>query len=752
MAPGARFVAGVGAGLVALLLNLQPVEIFPSAHMLIGQVPVLAAAILAGPLPGAIAAALGGLPTLQLWGHAWGFLLLVIEAAAVGLLSRRVVPLLVDSLFWLAAPLYFLLTYHLALGMTLLTSTVVWGKQASNSLMAVLLVQVTLLVPGVRRHLRPWLPAPLRAVPIRPTIAAALALGASVPLFVLGSAEGWRLYQAELARLRAEEISAARLAALDVERSVDEATHAMDVLAASLGAEVGGRSLATLPSLVPTLELIVSYTRPLLAAQVSGPDGAMLVSVTPPEARDLRRFPIQALDRDLRRRILEARGRAVVVEVSPPAGAEGGPLVITGAAVRSGRSVLGYVVGALDLARIGARGRARPDPDERFLVLDGSGRALLDSRGPPAGAGPTSHIERVARDLPPGGSRVYTSDPEMAAGRPSSDRVLAATEIPSLGWKVVADRSLSAMQIAVERAMLGLLGTIVVAIGLVVLGSTLLSRVLAEPLQRLTAATARIAAGDRNARVLDAAQDAPLEIMELSGHFDAMAAGVQRQFAVVEDTSKEKDAFLSVATHELRTPLTALKARLDLTLRHASPEERARLEPLSRQVDKLARLISQLLDASRLQMGTMELEREPVDVGEVVRRVAEPLVAASPAHRLDLHLEHVQGELDELRLEQVLHNLVGNALKYSPEGGPVEISVRGVAGEVEITVADRGIGLPGEKGQFERFSRGDVQGIDGMGIGLHVSDEIVRRHGGSMRLLPREGGGTVALVRLPGHA
>jgi signal transduction histidine kinase len=115
----------------------------------------------------------------------------------------------------------------------------------------------------------------------------------------------------------------------------------------------------------------------------------------------------------------------------------------------------------------------------------------------------------------------------------------------------------------------------------------------------------------------------------------------------------------------------------------------------------------------------------------------------------------VVGEFDELRLEQVVHNLVSNAIKYSPTGSAIEVRVRALpGGEAELVVADRGIGLRvvDEEQLFGRFERGDrreLTGISGIGVGLYVSREIVRRHGGRISLRPREGGGAVATVRLP---
>jgi len=123
---------------------------------------------------------------------------------------------------------------------------------------------------------------------------------------------------------------------------------------------------------------------------------------------------------------------------------------------------------------------------------------------------------------------------------------------------------------------------------------------------------------------------------------------------------------------------------------------------------------------------------------------------------LKLDLEAAVGEWDELRIEQVLHNLVSNAIKYSPAGGVIELVVRVTPeGDARLTVADRGIGLSEADAPslFERFSRGtgpEVGSIKGLGVGLYVSREIVHRHGGTIRLQPRPGGGAVATVLLPG--
>jgi signal transduction histidine kinase len=234
-----------------------------------------------------------------------------------------------------------------------------------------------------------------------------------------------------------------------------------------------------------------------------------------------------------------------------------------------------------------------------------------------------------------------------------------------------------------------------------------------------------------------------------------MAWQLSRQLESIERASREKDAFLSIASHELKTPLTVLKAQVQILRRRLGGEHSERLENASRQVDRVTRLVNQLLDASQLGLEQLPLQRSRLDLGELVRRVAEGLVSASPLHTLELDAPPVVGEFDELRLEQVMHNLVSNALKYSPTGGPIQVWTRVLPdGEAEVVVADRGIGLrvEDEEQLFERFERGDrreLAGISGIGVGLYVSREIIRRHGGHISLRPREGGGAVATVRLP---
>jgi signal transduction histidine kinase len=339
--------------------------------------------------------------------------------------------------------------------------------------------------------------------------------------------------------------------------------------------------------------------------------------------------------------------------------------------------------------------------------------------------------------------------------RASSLRHFGVERVSRLGWRVVVEQPTSRLQRQVEQSYAGLLLTLGVAVVAAVLMALVLSRAISSPVQGVSDAALRLAAGERTARVSELMGSAPLELRRLAQSFDTMAQQLSSQLEAIERGSREKDAFLSIAAHELRTPLTALKAQVHLLRRKLEAEHAERLELFDRQLDRLTRLVNQLLDASQLDSEQLALERTRLDLGEVAKRVAELLVHASPLHTLQLDVAPVVGELDELRIEQVLHNLISNAIKYSPTGGPIDVRLRVTPeGEAELEVGDRGIGLGTEDREqlFERFERGERQelsGISGLGVGLYVSREIVWRHGGRIALRPRAGGGTMATVRLP---
>jgi PAS domain S-box-containing protein len=220
-----------------------------------------------------------------------------------------------------------------------------------------------------------------------------------------------------------------------------------------------------------------------------------------------------------------------------------------------------------------------------------------------------------------------------------------------------------------------------------------------------------------------------------------------------------RDEFLSIASHELRTPLTPLSLllqRMERTLAQGDRVDSATVRRADRQVQRLLRLINELLDLSRLQAGKLQLERVETELGSLVKTVVEDFSGLGSGHGFELDLPQpvsVRGDRD--RLEQVLVNLVQNAIKYSPRGGVVKISVGVVAREAKVTVEDTGIGIPEDEQPqiFKRFFRArnaETKHFGGLGLGLFLSHEIVQRHGGRFEVQSAPGKGSSFSFFIPG--
>jgi signal transduction histidine kinase len=224
-----------------------------------------------------------------------------------------------------------------------------------------------------------------------------------------------------------------------------------------------------------------------------------------------------------------------------------------------------------------------------------------------------------------------------------------------------------------------------------------------------------------------------------------------------------RDEFLSVAAHELKTPLTSLRGYAQLLQREfdkrvpPNPDRVNRAaSTIQMQSDKLTRLISQLLDISRIQSGKLAIERRPSDLSQLVRDVVSAARSNLRGHTLEAQVPaRVEARVDPLRVEQVLTNLVDNAIKYSPEGGPIEVRLDLVDGVLQLSVRDHGLGVAPEHRPhiFDRFYQaqagGPLTSMAGMGLGLYISRQIVELHGGSIYAEFPDDGGTRFVVTLP---
>ncbi len=237
----------------------------------------------------------------------------------------------------------------------------------------------------------------------------------------------------------------------------------------------------------------------------------------------------------------------------------------------------------------------------------------------------------------------------------------------------------------------------------------------------------------------------------------------------LRDVDEAREQFLSIVSHELRTPLTPLKALAQLQLgRLRRSQERGtpmdlealarNLESIERQVDRMNGLVNDLLSVSRAGKGTLDMDRSPFDLAAELRDVVGRYVAATREEGRHSFVvdspETLTYDGDQTRIDQLLMNLVANAVKYSPRGGQVAVRLAQQDGAAEIAITDQGIGIPAADlarlgGAFTR-GIGKAASFAGMGIGLHVAKLVAEAHGGSLQLESAgEDKGTTVKVRLP---
>jgi len=264
---------------------------------------------------------------------------------------------------------------------------------------------------------------------------------------------------------------------------------------------------------------------------------------------------------------------------------------------------------------------------------------------------------------------------------------------------------------------------------------------------------------DGSARSYDMAD---LALAEELGRRVALAVDNALLYRAAQDAIRLRDIFLSVASHELKTPLTTLLGQAQLLQRRAlreqtmSARDQGTVRIVVDQALRLNRMISALLDISRLEQGQLSIERQRLDFGTFVRQIVDEIQPTLTKHTIVYAAPDAPLLIDgdALRLEQALQNLIGNAVKYMPAGGPVYVRVERRSLNVCVAVADQGIGIPDDAlpqlfQRFYRASNADVRHISGMGVGLYVVKEIVGLHGGGVTVESVEGQGSTFTICLP---
>lgn len=299
------------------------------------------------------------------------------------------------------------------------------------------------------------------------------------------------------------------------------------------------------------------------------------------------------------------------------------------------------------------------------------------------------------------------------------------------------------------RAGISLIPLAIAAVALGLLMVQFLARGMTSPLREMVSAAKQMARGDYSQRVTATSKD---EVGDLARAFNVMAGDLAEVDRVRRD-------LVANVSHELRTPISALQAVLENLVDGVEPPDPAILKTMLKQVERLGRLVQQLLDLSRLESGTVPLQRRPFAVKEVLEQAVSEARLRSPEIKITVSTEPsaLQAEGDSEKIHQVVANLLENAMRHSPAGLPVQVKAYGSASMVTIEVSDQGPGIAeSEAGRvFERFYRSDAArpSNGGAGLGLSIARWIVDLHGGDIRAEAANPHGCRMVVVLPksGH-
>jgi signal transduction histidine kinase len=305
-----------------------------------------------------------------------------------------------------------------------------------------------------------------------------------------------------------------------------------------------------------------------------------------------------------------------------------------------------------------------------------------------------------------------------------------------------------------------LLNAALVALVVALLVALLLAQWLARPLRRLTVTSRLLAEGHLDARV-QIPRNSPPEVQELSDAFNDMAERLQESVLIISADRDRSREFVADVSHELRTPIAAMRTFNELLLEGAAEDPATREEFLRgsrQQLERLDWLAANLLELSKLDSGLVALQLRDEDLRTTVEDSvdhAEPM-AERKGVSLRLHLppDAVALPHDPPRMGQVLGNLIGNAIKFTPQGGTVDVSVEATADGAAFTVSDTGVGIDPDELEhvFDRFYRGTrrrEERAGGSGLGLAIARSIVDMHHGRISISSTPDVGTDVLVTLP---
>jgi signal transduction histidine kinase len=393
-------------------------------------------------------------------------------------------------------------------------------------------------------------------------------------------------------------------------------------------------------------------------------------------------------------------------------------------------------IDALSLARKAATGRLGSVPSGTMVVIrdpDGS----TEVRGTDLGEPPRLDVDAPRWGVI--GANVFATLPTRDGGS-----VTVLIHSPSRGFLGRLSATTGFLQSVWWQFLV--VGVVAATVSLGV--ARQMARGMTQPLRDMASAARRMEIGDYSVRVQTRSRD---EVGRLATAFNRMSGEL-------ENLEQSRRDLVANVSHELKTPITAIRAHLENLLDGVEQPDPATLGVMLAQVERLGRLVDQLLDLSRLESGEVPLRIETLPLQPLVDDLISEIDMALPGRgvrfRNDVPADLPDLSADRERVHQVLFNLVDNAVRFTPAGGSVTVSARLRNGSVEVEVSDTGAGIPPEHlpRLFERFYRADparARGDGGTGIGLAIARSVVEAHGGHIGAKSEPGRGSVFTFDLP---
>jgi signal transduction histidine kinase len=579
-----------------------------------------------------------------------------------------------------------------------------------------------------------------------------LAAGGVVPLLVIGLALLWAVWGGKQQQLNEALEQQAELAAVVFDRWLDAQRQPLLTIAAYPAAR-----LQDTPALEADLGATLSPRPHWVDLRVLDA-GGRVVAAHPASAESLPEGVAERL-------LAEARRGFADVETDWTRG-EGRYLLAVAAPVEAGGAVVARIDGAA--LREPLQGITLP---ERALVtlLDPQRRVVYRSQPsePPIGLDLGDSPILLGLDGRPTAVAVVRSSVDGV------ERVHGLARVGKTGYVVMVGVPSAVLYASAWRQLTGYAAVGLVVVFCTMTGALLVTRSIVRPVRLLSFAAEQFGEGDFSARAPSGGRDV---ISRLGASFNAMAERLEQREARLAELDRLKSEFVSGVSHELRTPLTTIKALTRLLMREGLDEAKRReyVETISVECDRQIDLVLNLLDLSRIEGGVFRITHERVDVGEVVSSCVRSEARAAEKRGHELRVEPA-GELppacaDPKALRRVLSNIIENAIKYTPDGGRIRLSTREEGGQVLISVADNGRGIPAEDMPvlFDKFHRGrpaphseatrgattgaeflEDADMSGVGLGLYLGRNVMEQMGGRIEVESEVGRGSTFTLRLP---